>query len=82
VGWLIEEDSVLNADYLQRPGQLDVVYSLGVLHHTGAMWQALSNVASPKAIFRCYHERSFVLLELVTRQGLGCNEFVFIKQTE
>jgi hypothetical protein len=82
MGWLIEEGSVLDADYLHRPGQLHVVYSLGVLPHTGSMWQALSNVASPEAIFRCYHERGFVLLKLVTPQGLGCNEFVFIKQTE
>jgi 2-polyprenyl-3-methyl-5-hydroxy-6-metoxy-1,4-benzoquinol methylase len=43
--WLIEEGSVLDRDYLGRLGQFDVVYSWGVLHHTGAMWQALENVA-------------------------------------
>ncbi len=42
--WLIEEGSVLDRDYLARLGQFDVVYSWGVLHHTGAMWQALENV--------------------------------------
>ncbi|WEJ13728.1 class I SAM-dependent methyltransferase (plasmid) [Sinorhizobium sp. M103] len=42
--WLIEEGSVLDADYLRRLGQFDIVYSWGVLHHTGAMWQALENV--------------------------------------
>ncbi len=26
-------------------GQWDIVYSWGVLHHTGAMWDALGNVA-------------------------------------
>lgn len=174
--WQVEQGSVLESDYLARLGQFDVVYSWGVLHHTGAMWQALENVvplvrgggrlyiaiyndqgyksrrwvrikrlynqrkwlrpillayglvqawavttvldfyhlrpfaswrayvkergmspwrdvvdwiggwpfevASPEAIFRFYHERGFILQELVTRQGLGCNEFVFIKQTE
>jgi SAM-dependent methyltransferase len=44
--WVIEEASVLNQDYLSTLGQFDVVYSWGVLHHTGAMWEALGNVAS------------------------------------
>lgn len=43
--WTIEEGSVLDRDYLTRLGQFDVVYSWGVLHHTGAMWEALGNVA-------------------------------------
>jgi 2-polyprenyl-6-hydroxyphenyl methylase/3-demethylubiquinone-9 3-methyltransferase len=43
--WTIEEGSVLDNTYLQSLGSWDVVYSWGVLHHTGAMWQALDNVA-------------------------------------
>jgi len=43
--WTIEEGSVLDRDYLTRLGQFDVVYSWGVLYHTGAMWEALGNVA-------------------------------------
>lgn len=43
--WTIAEGSVLDADYLGRLGTFDVVYSWGVLHHTGAMWDALDNVA-------------------------------------
>ena len=43
--WRIEEGSVLNERYLRMLGQFDVVYAWGVLHHTGAMWQALENVA-------------------------------------
>lgn len=44
--WVVEEGSVLDGEYLGRLGQFDVVYSWGVLHHTGAMWQALENVVS------------------------------------
>lgn len=44
--WIVEEGSVLDKDYLQQLGQFDVVYSWGVLHHTGAMWEALGNVAN------------------------------------
>lgn len=44
--WVIEAGSALDQSYLQSLGQFDVVYSWGVLHHTGAMWEALANVAA------------------------------------
>lgn len=174
-GWSIEQGSALDQKYLQHIGKYDIVYSWGVLHHTGAMWQALENiipliaedgqlfiaiyndqgviskiwtrikriynqlpvwtrpfyilliwtpfeilpsikqivtghlpwnhwvtykknrgmsrlhnivdwiggypfeVATPEKIFHFYQERLFVLVEMKTRQGLGCNEFVFRK---
>ena len=42
--WLVEWGSALDTHYLSRLGQFDVVYSWGVLHHTGKMWEALENV--------------------------------------
>lgn len=44
IPWIIEEGSVLDSSYLARLGEFDVVYSWGVLHHTGDMWKALSNI--------------------------------------
>ncbi len=41
--WTIEEGSVLDRAYLSRLGEFDIVYSWGVLHHTGEMWLALEN---------------------------------------
>lgn len=41
--WIVEQGSALDKDYLQSLGQWDIVYSWGVLHHTGSMWQALEN---------------------------------------
>jgi 2-polyprenyl-3-methyl-5-hydroxy-6-metoxy-1,4-benzoquinol methylase len=43
--WIVEQGSVLDGDYLRTLGRFDVVYAWGVLHHTGAMWGALDNVA-------------------------------------
>jgi 2-polyprenyl-6-hydroxyphenyl methylase/3-demethylubiquinone-9 3-methyltransferase len=42
--WTIQQGSVLDLQYLSNLGQFDVVYSWGVLHHTGHMWKALENV--------------------------------------
>ena len=39
--WTIERGSALDAAYLESLGTYDIVYSWGVLHHTGDMWTAL-----------------------------------------
>ena len=49
VQWVVEEGSALDADYLAGLGEFDIVYSWGVLHHTGRMWQALENARLPVA---------------------------------
>jgi 2-polyprenyl-3-methyl-5-hydroxy-6-metoxy-1,4-benzoquinol methylase len=41
--WKVEEGSVLDRDFMKSLGQFDVVYSWGVLHHTGRLWSALEN---------------------------------------
>ena len=44
--WTIDEASVLDKSYLAQLGKFEVVYSWGVLHHTGAMWEALDNIST------------------------------------
>lgn len=44
VSWTVEQGSALDSDYLATLGQWDIVYSWGVLHHTGAMWPAIEKV--------------------------------------
>ena len=43
--WRVDEASVLDSSYIGSLGTFDVVYSWGVLHHTGAMWTAFEQVA-------------------------------------
>lgn len=42
--WSIVEGSVLDKQFLCSLGQFDIVYSWGVLHHTGQMWDAIKNI--------------------------------------
>jgi 2-polyprenyl-3-methyl-5-hydroxy-6-metoxy-1,4-benzoquinol methylase len=42
--WSIDRASILDKSYVDALGQFDVVYAWGVLHHTGAMWDAIRAV--------------------------------------
>jgi 2-polyprenyl-3-methyl-5-hydroxy-6-metoxy-1,4-benzoquinol methylase len=44
--WTTTAGSVLQADTLPAEKSFDVVYSWGVLHHTGNMWLAIENAAA------------------------------------
>lgn len=43
--WSVHQGSVLDNTFLSQLGQFDIVYSWGVLHHTGQMWAAIDNSA-------------------------------------
>lgn len=43
--WSIEQGSALDHEFMARQGEWDVVYSWGVLHHTGAMFTAFEEAA-------------------------------------
>lgn len=45
--WEVSQGSVLDKDFMARLPQADIVYSWGVLHHTGDMWNAVRNAAIP-----------------------------------
>ncbi|MCB1923403.1 MAG: class I SAM-dependent methyltransferase [Gammaproteobacteria bacterium] len=46
VNWHIERGSVLDEDYMAKLGQYPLVYSWGVLHHTGDLWRAIRNACT------------------------------------
>ncbi len=41
--WTIDQGSILDSSYVSSVTKAKVVYSWGVLHHTGAQWDALAN---------------------------------------
>ena len=63
--WTVARGSALDAAYLRGLGQYDVVYSWGVLHHTGRMWEALDLALLPLApggslFIAIYNDQGFV----------------------
>ena len=47
--WNVEQGSALDEKYISGLGCFEVVYSWGVLHHTGQMYKAFINVIPPVA---------------------------------
>lgn len=45
--WTIQQGSALDKEYMKTLPKSDIVYSWGVLHHTGAMWDAIRNATIP-----------------------------------
>jgi SAM-dependent methyltransferase len=73
--WVVESGSVLDADYLSRLGQFDVVYSWGVLHHTGRMWEALDNVVP------LVKRGGQLFIAIYNKQRLFSSYWAFVKRT-
>jgi 2-polyprenyl-6-hydroxyphenyl methylase/3-demethylubiquinone-9 3-methyltransferase len=73
--WTIEEGSALDAEYLKSLGAFEVVYSWGVLHHTGNMWHALENAALPVA------RRGKLFIAIYNDQGSKSGRWEWIKKT-
>ena len=44
--WTVTQGSVLEEQFMSKIPESDIVYSWGVLHHTGDMWNAIKNAAS------------------------------------
>ena len=72
--WTIEEGSVLDGAYLETLGTFDVVYSWGVLHHTGSMWVAIEN-----AINRVEASGGKLFVAIYNDQGWKSHLWWFIK---
>lgn len=73
--WEITAGSALDTEFLGTLGRWDIVYSWGVLHHTGAMWQALENVDALVA------ENGLLFIAIYNHQGGPTRRWTWIKKT-
>jgi 2-polyprenyl-3-methyl-5-hydroxy-6-metoxy-1,4-benzoquinol methylase len=75
--WMVSRNSVLDADFMGRLPTFDVVYSWGVLHHTGSMSVAIENTlarVAPTGVFFVALYRKTILCPLwKVEKRLYCN---------
>ena len=71
--WTIMQGSILNKTLIESLGKFDVVYSWGVLHHTGHMWQAFENISL------LTESSGMLAISIYNDQGLVSNFWTFAK---
>jgi 2-polyprenyl-6-hydroxyphenyl methylase/3-demethylubiquinone-9 3-methyltransferase len=72
--WIIEKASILNKENMIRIGKFDYVYSWGVLHHTGHMWEAIENTVS------AVNENGICFISIYNDQGVKSKRWKKIKK--
>lgn len=72
--WTVAQGSALDVGYIRTLGTYDIVYSWGVLHHTGAMWEALGNVA------KLVRPNGLLFIAIYNDQGWISRYWHFIKR--
>ncbi|MFG1959012.1 class I SAM-dependent methyltransferase [Nonomuraea sp. NPDC049028] len=72
--WSVAQGSILDEAYTQSLGQHDVVYSWGVLHHTGAMWRAI------EAASRLVAPNGLLYISIYNDQGLASRLWWYVKR--
>jgi 2-polyprenyl-6-hydroxyphenyl methylase/3-demethylubiquinone-9 3-methyltransferase len=61
--WIIQQGDVLDKEFMHGLGKYDIVYSWGVLHHTGKIWEAIKNTISARK------KNGLVMVSLYTAWG-------------
>jgi 2-polyprenyl-6-hydroxyphenyl methylase/3-demethylubiquinone-9 3-methyltransferase len=72
--WTVEQGSALDKNYLESLGKFDIVYSWGVLHHTGKMWEALENAGT------CVAENGKLFIAIYNDTGTQAKRWLAIKK--
>lgn len=72
--WVVEPGSILDEQYVAGLGSYDVVYSWGVLHHTGNLWRAVDAAA------RLVGPRGLLFISIYNDQGFESRMWRRVKQ--
>ena len=73
--WTVEQGSALDQSYLNALGKFDILYSWGVLHHTGNMIQAFENVSE------LVKPEGYLFISIYNDQGGASRRWTWIKRT-
>jgi 2-polyprenyl-3-methyl-5-hydroxy-6-metoxy-1,4-benzoquinol methylase len=73
--WRIEQASALDYEFMSSVGKFDVVYSWGVLHHTGNMWSGLANASS------AVKNKGILFVAIYNDMGSQTSRWRWIKKT-
>jgi len=74
-GWIVEQGSVLDEEFMGKLGRFDIVYSWGVLHHTGQMYKAFSMVIPTVA------PGGHLFISVYNDQGFASEYWLMVKRT-
>jgi 2-polyprenyl-3-methyl-5-hydroxy-6-metoxy-1,4-benzoquinol methylase len=72
--WSVGQGSALDEEFAASLGRWDVVYSWGVLHHTGAMWRALDITQ------RAVADNGLLFISIYNDQGVKSHAWRFAKR--
>ena len=73
--WNIFHGDILDDEFVSNHfGKIDIVYSWGVLHHTGDLWHALENACA------CVCDKGYLWVALYNDQGWRSKRWAKIKQ--
>jgi 2-polyprenyl-3-methyl-5-hydroxy-6-metoxy-1,4-benzoquinol methylase len=72
--WVVEQGSILDAPFVAGLGYFDVVYSWGVLHHTGNLWRAIDAAA------RLVAPGGLIFVSVYNDQGSESRMWRWVKQ--